>query len=499
MPKEEEHRNFFHLRSAENWKFYNYFVATHNDINKFKKFNTIRTDYLEDLDCIARSNASPEIQIYAKGLKRNIARCYYLCAFLPDKATTKATKARRISKSLINNQGIVIYGGTNTIQDNNFYSNTNEADSGSAISNYGANKMHLSDEDKEKQKEEEKRTKKKGKMTEEVYGIWKDWVAFMQNGENIKKFYSFSPEYHNVIRVGHIVSWRPNLDEKLYKQHLEEKKDKLFALPASTVDYISLVIDSKMRDIPDDDENEIVFDFLEAIFRAYHDIYSCKQDIEDGEATFNDLLIVPFLKAIANVIAKETSSGAEFKVGEAPLIAMKKQLKNDDDVNLYRAYSIIKLYSLRELEILLLETSCHFGSKDKTKASFDHHKGLFGALSMLKFIADEFYLGTIEVFSKLKALFKSVGALDLDTKFDKTVEQLPKAFKFYWTVKCLLQQTVDAVRELEVEHKKILKQYRFTSFPAENMSSFVNPSIMKLTKAEDKAGMSEIGPFLHLK
>jgi hypothetical protein len=117
------------------------------------------------------------------------------------------------------------------------------------------------------------------------------------------------------------------------------------------------------------------------------------------------LLIVPFLKAVANAIAKETSSGAEFKVGEASLIAMKKQLKDNDGANLYKADGIIKLYSLRELEVLLLKTSYHFGSKDKTKSSFDHHKDLFGALSMLKTIADEFYLGTIEVFSRVKVLF----------------------------------------------------------------------------------------------
>jgi hypothetical protein len=53
-----------------------------------------------------------------------------------------------------------------------------------------------------------------------------------------------SPEYHNVIRVGRIVSWRPNLDEKFYQHHLKEKKDKLFALPASAVDFLNLVIDS---------------------------------------------------------------------------------------------------------------------------------------------------------------------------------------------------------------------------------------------------------------
>lgn len=363
-------------------------------------------------------------------------------------------------------------------------------------------------------------------MKEEVSSIWKDWVTFIQNETNIKKFHPYSPEYHNVIRAGRIVSWRPNLDEKLYQQHLEEKKDKLFALPASTIDFLNLVIDSadmkeykkKMKHVPDDDENEIVFDFLEAVFGAYHDIYSCKQDIEDGEATFNDLLIVPFLKAVANAIANETNSDAEFKMGEAPLIAMKKQLKDNDDANLYKADGIIKLYSLREPGVLL-ETPYHFGSKDKTKTSFDHHKGLFGSLSMLKTIADEFYLRTIEIFSRMKVLFVHAtdttvymwslrqveegpacelwleGSLDLDTKFDQVTEQLSKALNFYWKMKYLLQKTVDVVRELEVEHKKVLKQYRFASFPDDNLSSLVNPNIMKLTEVEDKAGMGEMSPF----
>lgn len=54
---------------------------------------------------------------------------------------------------------------------------------------------------------------------------------------------------------------------------------------------------------------------------------------------------------------------------------------------------------------------------------------------------------------------------------------------------------MDVVRELEVEHKKVLKQYRFASFPDDNLSSLVNPNIMKLTEVEDKAGMGEMSPF----
>lgn len=59
---------------------------------------------------------------------------------------------------------------------------------------------------------------------------------------------------------------------------------------------------------------------------------------------------------------------------------MKRQLKDNDDTNLYKADGLIKLYTFLETEVLLLETSYHFGNKDKTKASFDHHKGLFCAL-----------------------------------------------------------------------------------------------------------------------
>ncbi|CAO3660636.1 unnamed protein product [Rhizopus stolonifer] len=86
-------------------------------------------------------------------------------------------------------------------------------------------------------------------------------------------------------------------------------------------------------------------------------------------------------------------------------------------------------------------------------------------------------------------------ALDINTKFDKAAEQLPQVLNFYWKTKCLLRQTVDAINELESDHKKVLKQCRFTSFPFENLSSLVNPSIMRLTEAEDKTGLSEIGPF----
>lgn len=47
--KQEGHRNFFHLNSADWWNFYSYFVSTHDGINKFKNFNNIRAEYISSL------------------------------------------------------------------------------------------------------------------------------------------------------------------------------------------------------------------------------------------------------------------------------------------------------------------------------------------------------------------------------------------------------------------------------------------------------------------
>ncbi|KAG1050889.1 hypothetical protein G6F43_006868 [Rhizopus delemar] len=242
--------------------------------------------------------------------------------------------------------------------------------------------------------------------------------------------------------------------------------------------------------MPGGDENEIVYAFLEAIFKAFHTIYTCKLDLKDGEAVFNDLLIYSFFKAAANAVGEETNSGAQFRMGEVSLTAMKKQMKDYGDANPYLADSIVKMYGLYEPEVLL-ETSSHFGSESPygsieifSKVLFAHATGTKVLLWCLKYIKEgpAYELWLEEAF-------------DTDTKFGKAVEQLPQALNFYWKMKCLLKQTVDAVNELESGHKKVLKQCRFTSLPVENLFFLVNSSIMRLTDAEDKAGLSEVGPF----
>lgn len=76
-----------------------------------------------------------------------------------------------------------------------------------------------------------------------------------------------------------------------------------------------------------------------------------------------------------------------------------------DDKSQYKADGIIKLFKMKEIEILLLETSGSFNNKDKVKINFDHHKGMFGSLAILKTIADEFYFTSADTFKTLKVFF----------------------------------------------------------------------------------------------
>lgn len=77
----------------------------------------------------------------------------------------------------------------------------------------------------------------------------------------------------------------------------------------------------------------------------------------------------------------------------------------EEDNHLYLADGVIRLYGLKGIEVLLLETSGCFSNKDRSKIGFDHHKDLFGAFVMLKSIADEFSLASVNAFKTYKILF----------------------------------------------------------------------------------------------
>lgn len=139
-----------------------------------------------------------------------------------------------------------------------------------------------------------------------------------------------------------------------------------------------------------------------------HETYTSPIDKDESEDTFNQLFIWPYLAVVAkNITIHNCKAG--FHSTQPRLESMTKQLKANgifvDEKSCYKTDGLIKLYGLKKIEILIVETSGHFGNTDRVKLKFDHHKGMFGMLAMLKCIADEFYLASVEKFSKVKVFF----------------------------------------------------------------------------------------------
>lgn len=130
-----------------------------------------------------------------------------------------------------------------------------------------------------------------------------------------------------------------------------------------------------------------------------------KYKYEDG---FSQLFIWPYLGIIAKSITI-SNCNSEFESGQPLLQSMTQQLKangiHSHEKSCYKTDGLIKLFGIKQLELLLLETSGHFRNTDSVKLNFDHHKGMFGLLAMLKCIADEFHFANIEKFCKVKVFF----------------------------------------------------------------------------------------------
>ncbi|KAI8327842.1 hypothetical protein EDC96DRAFT_531244 [Choanephora cucurbitarum] len=509
-----KNREFFHTNGAAEWDFFNYYIQTHEDLNKLKKFNVVAMDYKDDLDWIINSDVPKEVIEYASFLKsRNI----------PSKATIKANIAKLScsKKERPIHNSIVITGNNHTI--------TNSSLSVNETCGKSEKKRCL-----ETQEEEEHSNYKKGKGNDKSSSVWKDWLEFLRNKEIAENFHPFSPENHGIIRCGKGVSAKPNLDENIYARHLKiREEEKPYPLPAAIIPYVNKVMNSEslkeykrnIENIPEFEvKDEIAMKFVQGIFNASYNLYKTKQNIKEFESIFNDLYIYPYLKITANALFEtREKSQSEFTVGEIPLKAMSTQLDSAglyrDDAGQYKADGIITLYGIHRLEILLLETSSHFGCTDRSKISFDHHKGLFGALSMLKTIADTFYFASIEQFGQMKAFFTHAAEktiylwslryehegrvyelwlerkLHLQPEFEKRDEELLNIINFYWSMKSLLEETTDTMLKLQEEHKKKLVEYRFSKPPSETLETTINPSILKLTEESDKAGMHLLGPF----
>ncbi|KAG1445994.1 hypothetical protein G6F46_010677 [Rhizopus delemar] len=271
----------------------------------------------------------------------------------------------------------------------------------------------------------------------------------------------------------------------------------------------------------EDGEDEEAFDFLEDIFRATYKAYSSHQDIGSSEAVFNQLFVYPYLEVVAKSV-KDYKCKADFIHGGAYLDSKTKRLKSlgcyINDKCQYKSDGLIKLYGTKKLKILLFETSGSLNNTDNVKINFDHHKGTFGSLALLKCIADEFFFASVEKFKKVKVFFVHAAEsqiqlwsirfepegvfdfwretfFDIKPDFEDKLAALPMLISFCWTMKSLVEEAVDNIVALREEHNIKKTKYRYSSDTPVLLYDIVNPIILKPTKETDSTGMAELGPF----
>ncbi|KAI8146796.1 hypothetical protein BJV82DRAFT_397951 [Fennellomyces sp. T-0311] len=150
--------------------------------------------------------------------------------------------------------------------------------------------------------------------------------------------------------------------------------------------------------------------FLSDIFvNVIREIFISKTKLDHSEATFNEAAIWPVLKFALYSMTRNNRE-LKFYPGEDRLRSMSVQLEvnrlSADNRSCYKADAILRCSEPhQEMEVLLLETSNAYNSADKPKISFDFHKGLFGALSMLKTIADHHQYADFKTMAKLRVYF----------------------------------------------------------------------------------------------
>ncbi|KAL9537500.1 hypothetical protein MBANPS3_011728 [Mucor bainieri] len=498
----EGSRSFFNAQPVVEWDAETYFQAS-TTAKKQKKINKILNDYENDLYWISRLEGIPiRIKEYVQEL---------MAAKKPTPALLKANIARRACKKrrLDNPSAIVNYG--------NMVYLSNSTNHGSI--NVGGSSAEPSSSSVPPQKDD-------AAKNQEPPSIWKNWKMYMES--NIDAFHPFSLAANDIVRAGEGVSGRPNLDEDLYRDHMQLKTASRYSLPDELKEYIKafaaaesdtetkrVINTMTLGVIQREDANA---EFIRDALAEIEKVYKSKIDYNGNEDAFNQSFIWPYLIYMARSIENVKS---EFLTGQPVLQAMTRQLKAVnlyiDDSHVYKSDGLVQLFGEIGREILLLETSGCFKNSDKSKVNFDHHKGVYGLLSMLKGITDDYHFGSLHLFMKVKVFFihaadehlhlwsicyqkedvfdlwREASVHILPDEGDKKLH-VPRFMQFLWNTKCLIEESINNIIELKQQHGTNSIEQAFSEDKQESLSDIVNPIILKLTKEEDHHGMSNLGP-----
>ncbi|ORY97260.1 hypothetical protein BCR43DRAFT_234156 [Syncephalastrum racemosum] len=248
--------------------------------------------------------------------------------------------------------------------------------------------------------------------------------------------------------------------------------------------------------------------FLSDMFvHIIKEIYIAKPDLAHSEAILNQAVVWPAIRATLHAI-NDTHDDLSFYPGEEQLQSMTTQRRvNDgqhDERSVYKADAIIRTSD--GLEIALAETSNGYNEGTQSKVFFDFHKGIYGAASMLKTIADRYKYANYSLMSELKIFFWHIHSTKIRLwslscpspgifivyREDSCVipvsfnddQKIPLDYiRFIWCFKEQLDQIMRTLHVLRESHQLNMKQYRYYPLPADkDLSEIVKPSIIKVTE-----------------
>ncbi|CEI86454.1 hypothetical protein RMCBS344292_00894 [Rhizopus microsporus] len=147
---------------------------------------------------------------------------------------------------------------------------------------------------------------------------------------------------------------------------------------------LKALTDDNHLDIVDESNKEAAF--MHEYFVYMYSFYKSPSLI-DNEAMFNHKLIWPLFEMTCS------HSCLKFVPGEVLLSSTEEP---------YNADAVVKF---EDIEICLLETSGYYGLNDKGRFGYDHLKGAFGAISMIRHAYKKYPYATTTAAQELRVFF----------------------------------------------------------------------------------------------
>ncbi|KAI9267073.1 hypothetical protein EDC94DRAFT_657454 [Helicostylum pulchrum] len=315
-----------------------------------------------------------------------------------------------------------------------------------------------------------KKTLRKDKEPEKV-DFKQKWIEFLADTENNRNFHRYCPEKNGVTRLGVNLSPHPHANREAYKKMKE-------LLNPLEVTGTSIGVNSDIRSLV-----------------AASNIDGFENAIESKAIVEGEEKARQAIKSISVIsMMKKNVRVPYFIPGEDELESMTIQLECMGQRS--KESSVIVQTRLRDhmdLEVLILETAGAFDHDDNSKTSFGNSKGMFALLAILKTMADQYNLASVEEFSYHTRLcsmqyarnglynFVREKKIVLSEDFDKREEQLEPLLNFFLDLKIFLEETSYRITALKEQHEESTKHYDSeNNSQIVSLSDIICPKIFKL-------------------